>query len=192
EDAKEIGRLEGHSAWVTSIAYSSDGARLLSASDDKTARLWDVATHKPVQTFAGHTGCVKCAALSADGKRVLTGAADQTVRLWGVESGKEIKRLEQHADSLVGVAFNDGGKESLSASRDSGVRIWKLLKAAQTPPAGKEAPAPQAIRAEIPVEPGEEITAVQVVKPNPEKDDTIGYITVGGHEVRVSMRTKII
>jgi WD40 repeat protein len=128
ESAKELGRLEGHADSITALTFSADGRRLLSASDDGTARLWDVAARKEVGAFKGHTGYVKCAALSPDGKRLLTGGSDQTVRLWDTESGKETRRLEQHADTVLGVAFNAEGKESLSASRDSAVRIWKLPK----------------------------------------------------------------
>jgi WD40 repeat protein len=130
ESDKELGQLDGHTDSVSALVFSADSRRLLTASDDGSARLWDVATLKELNAFKGHTGHVKSVALAPDGKRVLTGGSDQTVRLWDVESGKEIRRLEQHVDSVLGVTFAAEGKESLSTSRDSAVRIWKLPKPA--------------------------------------------------------------
>ena len=47
--------FEGHTDWVTSVAFSADGTTLASGSDDKTVRLWDVATARALGAFVGHT-----------------------------------------------------------------------------------------------------------------------------------------
>ena len=48
--------FEGHTGWVTSVAFSPDGTRVLSGSADNTLKLWDAATGQLLRTFAGHSG----------------------------------------------------------------------------------------------------------------------------------------
>jgi WD domain, G-beta repeat len=64
------------------VAFSPDGARVLTGSEDKTARLWDAATGLEIRAFKGHEGAVNSVAFSPDGARVLTGSWDKTARLW--------------------------------------------------------------------------------------------------------------
>ena len=87
---------------MLSAAFSPDGKRIVTASEDKTARLWDAETGKPIgEPLKGHEGAVSSAAFSPDGKRIVTASADKTARLWDAETGKPIgEPLKGHDGSL--------------------------------------------------------------------------------------------
>ncbi len=76
--------LAGHEATVNSAAFSPDGKLIVTASNDKTARLWDAGTGEVIRVLAGHEDGVNTAAFSPDGKRIVTASADKTARLWEV------------------------------------------------------------------------------------------------------------
>ena len=69
---KSLATLAGHEGDVSSAQFSPDGARIVTASDDKTARVWDAATGKSLATLAGHESDVWSAQFSPDGARIVT------------------------------------------------------------------------------------------------------------------------
>jgi WD40 repeat protein len=90
-----------------SAAFSPDGKRVVTASFDKTARLWDAASGKEIAVLKGHTNQVQSAAFSPDGKRVVTASSDNTARLWDVAWVTKFRAdLREHvcAEKLVGAA----------------------------------------------------------------------------------------
>ena len=64
--------------------FSSDGSRIVTGSDDRTARIWDSATGKEIAVLRGHDAQVDSAAFSPDGSRIVTGSKDNTARIWNV------------------------------------------------------------------------------------------------------------
>jgi WD40 repeat protein len=80
-EGKEQATLEGHKDWVSDVAFSADGQTLASASHDRTARLWDVASRKEVVSFGPHTSTCWSVAISPEGY-LAVGTHNAGVRLW--------------------------------------------------------------------------------------------------------------
>ncbi|MEU8343742.1 WD40 repeat domain-containing serine/threonine protein kinase [Actinomadura meyerae] len=104
--------LTGHTAAVNAVVFSPDGKTLATASQDKTVRLWDVATRAPLgQPLTGHTQGAYSLAFSPDGKILVTGGEDSTVRMWDVATRAPVgKPLTEHTDIVGAVAFSQDGR----------------------------------------------------------------------------------
>jgi WD40 repeat protein len=118
--------LRGHMDNVNALAVLPDG-RVLSASDDKTLRLWDVDTGVEIRRFEGHLDRVTAVVAFSNG-RAISGSADNTLRLWDVETGEEIRCIEGPTGALGGiesvVVLGDG--RVLSSASDYTLRLWDV------------------------------------------------------------------
>ncbi|MBV9490222.1 MAG: WD40 repeat domain-containing protein, partial [Verrucomicrobia bacterium] len=107
---------------VNDAAFSPDGTRVLTASADKTAKLWEAASGKLLASL-DHRGEVSKAAFSPDGTRILTASADHRARLWGAASGKLIASFG-HQDEVSEAVFSPDGARILTASADNTAKLW--------------------------------------------------------------------
>ena len=98
--------LRGHSSAVDGVAFSPDGKRLATASDDQTAKVWDAQSGQELLTLRGHRDAVTGVAFSPDGKRLATASTDQTAKVWDAESGKELLTLRGHSNNVRAVTFS--------------------------------------------------------------------------------------
>ena len=80
--AKEVLKLHGHEFGLDAVAFSPDGARIVTGSYDKTARVWDASTGRELAVLRGHDDDVRAAEFSPDGTRILTASSDGTARIW--------------------------------------------------------------------------------------------------------------
>ena len=123
--------LSGHGDSVLSAAYSPDGSRIVTASIDKTARIWDAHTGVQLAVLSGHGEEVSCAAYSPDGTRIITAAADKTARIWDASTGAQLAVLSGHKEGLSCAAYSPDGSRIVTASNDKTARIWDARTGAQ-------------------------------------------------------------
>jgi serine/threonine protein kinase len=122
----ECRRLDGHTDWVKTVAFTPDGRYLLSGSWDQTVRLWEVASGKEVRSFVTHESGIHCITFSADGCLALSGNWDNTLRLWDVRTGLERLCLTGHTGMVGAVAISPDDRRAASAGWDHTVRMWDL------------------------------------------------------------------
>ncbi|MBL9134773.1 MAG: serine/threonine protein kinase [Verrucomicrobiales bacterium] len=116
--------FRGHAARVWSANFSSDGQHVVTASDDGTAKVWEVATGHAVRTLPGHEDWVRSAAFSPDGRRIVTGSKDCIARIWDATSGVEIRRLLGHRAAIRTVSFSPDGHRIVTACQDGTAQCW--------------------------------------------------------------------
>jgi WD40 repeat protein len=109
---------------VADAVFSPDGTRILTASWDKTAKLWDAVSGKLVGVFA-HQRTVNTAVFSLDGARILTASADHSAKLWDAASGKLIASFG-HQDEVNAATFSPDGARILTASKDKTAGLWDV------------------------------------------------------------------
>jgi len=134
----------GHMAIINGIAFTPDGRQLVSASNDKTIRVWDLASGKTVRTIRGESapgpaGKVYAMALSPDGKWLAAGGwltgirkeESDAVRLYEFASGKLVALLKGHTAVVNGLAFSPDSKKLISGSGlgDFSAIIWDIEQA---------------------------------------------------------------
>src|ERR671933_472027 len=118
--------LGGHNLSVQAVAIAADGKRTISASYDKTLKIWDTDTGRELRTLTGHTGPVRGVAIAPDGLTAISASDDNTLKIWDIETGSELQTLTGHTNSVRGVAIAPDGLTAISASDDNTLKIWDL------------------------------------------------------------------
>jgi guanine nucleotide-binding protein subunit beta-2-like 1 protein len=121
--------LTGHNQAVQDVVTSSDGQFALSASWDKSMRLWDLNVGTSVRSFVGHTSDVNSVAFSADNRQIVSGSRDKTIRLWNTLAECKYTITEDaHSDCVSCVKFSPSAKQPLivSCGWDKLVKVWNL------------------------------------------------------------------
>jgi WD40 repeat protein len=127
--------LVGHRSNVLPVAFSPDGNKVASGSKDKTIKLWNVSTGKPLQTLSDHRDKVQSVAFSPNGAILASGSEDNTIKLWDIETGKLIRTLKGDDDRLsslsidkkvFSVAFSPDGHTLASGNWDKSITLWDV------------------------------------------------------------------
>src|ERR1017187_7585100 len=106
---------------VYSAAFSSDGQRVVTASADHPAQVWDAASGKHLAEMDGHP--VHTAVFSPDGQRVVTVSADHPAQVWDAASGKQLAEMDGHPVHTA--VFSPDGQRVVTVSTDHAARVWE-------------------------------------------------------------------
>ncbi len=125
EKQKQVAKnLTGHGGRLYGIRFSPDGTTVVTASADRTARIWDFPSGKLKSTLRGHSGNVFTAEFSPNSRRVVTGGGDGTARIWQAGSGNQLQLLQGHGKPVLSAAFSPDGSRVATGSDDGTVKIW--------------------------------------------------------------------
>lgn len=112
---------------LLSAQFSPDGKRIVTASADKTAMVWDAITGNLLLILDDHKDIVSYAEYSPDGKRIVTSSYDNLIRMWDAETGEQLYALKGHKDSVFSVHFSPDGRKIVSASADGTAKLWDAV-----------------------------------------------------------------
>ncbi|MGB3345609.1 MAG: caspase family protein [Aequorivita sp.] len=114
----------GHTYLVDSANFSPDGKRIVSASGDHTAKIWDAQTGILLADLTGHSAAVISAIFSPNGRMIVTASKDKTAKIWDAQTGKWLVDITGHSKEVSSAIFSPDGKKIVTASDDNTAKIW--------------------------------------------------------------------
>ena len=110
-----------------SVQFSPCSTRIVSASDDKTLKIWNVTSGDCILSLEGHGyGGVQSAAFDSSGNRIVSASGDKSVKIWDAKSGECLQTLTAHSECVRSAAFDSSGTRIVSGSEDKTLKIWQL------------------------------------------------------------------
>ena len=123
-DMSPVTTLTGHADWVRSVEFSPDGKTLVSCSDDKTVRLWNLESKSSLK-LADLPDWGTKAAFTPDGRRIVCGSKDGILRVYDVRTSEEIREFQiKHPGYLNSFDITSSGDQVICGSADPVVHIW--------------------------------------------------------------------
>jgi hypothetical protein len=116
-----------HARGVKSALFSPDAKKVVTASDDKMAKIWNVQTGALEHALDGHTGWVNSASFSPDGSKIVTASIDKTAKIWNAQTGALEHTLAGHTGGVLAAEFSLDGSKIVTASMDATAKIWNAV-----------------------------------------------------------------
>lgn len=116
--------LTGHVDLVEYSEFNSDGSKVVTASFDDTAKIWDTSNGNILFDLIGHTDVLVTAKFNSDGSKIVTASSDDTARIWDSSNGNELIILSGHTDDVRSAEFSPDNSKVLTASDDNTAKIW--------------------------------------------------------------------
>jgi WD40 repeat protein len=117
--------FEGHTGPINALAVTPNGAQVITASSDKSVRVFDVASGKQVRELPGHTDAIRAVAISKDGQTIATAGSDKVARTWNAADGK-LKLAYPQAAALQSLAFTTDAKGLAIGLADGSTKVLDL------------------------------------------------------------------
>ena len=114
----------GHSDWVWAVAWSPKVDRIVSASGDDTAQVWDAFSGQDLNIYSHHTDSVYSVSWSPDGTKIASASADKTVQTWDATYSDHFYTYTGHTSWVWTVAWSPDGQRVASAGGDGTVQVW--------------------------------------------------------------------
>jgi len=129
-EGKELRAFNGHTDFVNYVDLSSDETFIVSASKDKTLKIWNLKTGESI-TLTGHLKLVYCCTISPDNKTVASSSSDCDIKIWDTQTGKELFTLMGHEWDVYSVFYSPNGRYLLSGGGILKVVVWDIVEKKQ-------------------------------------------------------------
>jgi eukaryotic-like serine/threonine-protein kinase len=137
ESGAELGKLRGHGIWVTALAFSPDGTKLVSGAGAHPlvpgrrteVRLWDLVARKEIHTLLNvNGGGTAAVAFAPDGKRLAAGTAGGGAHLWDVEKSEQIREFgpSPNQGTISSLRFSPDSRHLAAGSQSGGITLWDI------------------------------------------------------------------